>query len=47
MYAKEHNDKSKRRSIPEKVKISHPSGKKAHTPLGAMFTIMSFITKYK
>ena len=44
MYAKEHNDKSKRRSIPEKVKRSH---KKAHTPLGAMFTIMSFIKKYK
>jgi hypothetical protein len=44
MYAKQHNDKSKRRSIPEKVKRSH---KKAHTPLGAMFTIMSFITKYK
>ena len=43
-YAKQHNSKSKRRSIPEKVKISH---KKAHTPLGAMFTIMSFITKYK
>jgi len=43
-YAKQHNDKSKRRSIPEKVKRSH---KKAHTPLGAMFTIMSFITKYK
>ena len=39
MYAKQHNDKSKRRSIPEKVKRSH---KKAHTPLGAMFT-----TKYK
>jgi uncharacterized ferredoxin-like protein len=44
MYAKQHNDKSKRRSIPEKVKRSH---KKAHTHLGAMFTIMSFITKYK
>ena len=44
MYAKQHNDKSKRRSIPEKVKRSH---KKAITPLGAMFTIMSFITKYK
>ena len=44
MYVKQHNDKSKRRSIPEKVKRSH---KKAHTPLGAMFTIMSFITKYK
>ena len=44
MYAKQHNDKSKRRIVPEKVKISH---KKAHTPLGAMFTIMSFITKYK
>ena len=44
MYAKQHNDKSKRRSIPEKVKRSH---KKAMTPLGAMFTIMSFITKYK
>ena len=43
-YAKQHNDKSKRRSIPEKVKRSH---KKAHTPLGAIFTIMSFITKYK
>jgi len=39
MYAKQHKDKSKRRSIPEKVKRSH---KKAHTPLGAMFT-----TKYK
>jgi very-short-patch-repair endonuclease len=38
MYAKQHNDKSKRRSIPEKVKRSH---KKAHTHLGAMFT-----TKY-
>jgi very-short-patch-repair endonuclease len=36
MYAKEHNDKSKRRSIPEIVKRSH-----------AMFTIMSFISKYK
>ena len=44
MYAKEHNDKSKRRSIPEIVKRSH---KKAGTPLGAMFTIMSFILKYK
>jgi len=44
MYAKQHNDKSKRRSIPEKVKRSH---KKAHTHLGAMFTIMSFIIKYK
>jgi very-short-patch-repair endonuclease len=36
MYAKQHNNKSKRRSIPEKVKRSH-----------AMFTIMSFISKYK
>jgi very-short-patch-repair endonuclease len=43
-YAKQHNNKSKRRSIPEKVKRSH---KKAHTPLAAIFTIMSFITKYK
>jgi len=35
-YAKQHNNKTKRRSIPEKVKRSH-----------AMFTIMSFISKYK
>ena len=43
-YAKQHNNKSKRRSIPDIVKRSH---KKAHTPEGAMFTIISFITKYK
>jgi very-short-patch-repair endonuclease len=35
-YAKEHNNKSKRRIVPEIVKRSH-----------AMFTIMSFISKYK
>ena len=35
-YTKEHNNKSKRRIVPEIVKRSH-----------AMFTIMSFISKYK
>jgi len=35
-YAKQHNDKSKRRIVPEIVKRSH-----------AMFTIMSFILKHK